>query len=97
MIKHDEMRIQQVLLNFQSNAIKFTDRGSVTIKPILIKNEEEEYLEVHVIDTGCGIKPEDQNKLFKLFGYIQNSEQVNQHGIGLGLTITKKIVEQFGG
>lgn len=70
MIKHDEMRIQQVLLNFQSNAIKFTDRGSVTIKPILIKNEEEEYLEVHVIDTGCGIKPEDQNKLFKLFGYI---------------------------
>ena len=56
-----------------------------------------QFLEISVIDSGIGIKEEDQNKLFKLFGYIQDSQQMNIHGIGLGLTISKKIIEQFDG
>ena len=54
-------------------------------------------MEIAVIDTGIGIKKEDQSKLFKLFGYIQDSKQKNIHGIGLGLKISKKIIEQFDG
>ena len=50
-----------------------------------------------MIDTGIGIKEEDQPKLFKLFGYVQDSKQMNIHGIGLGLTISKKIIDQFNG
>ena len=71
-IVHDEMRIQQVLLNFQSNALKFTDKGRVTIKTSIVEKEAsgDRYLEISVIDTGIGIKEEDKPKLFKLFGYV---------------------------
>ena len=55
-IIHDESRIQQVLLNLQSNALKFTDKGKVTIKA----ESDETKLKISVIDTGIGIKEEDQ-------------------------------------
>lgn len=48
-------------------------------------------------DTGIGISDEDKQKLFKLFGYVSNIKGVNTQGIGLGLVISKKITEQFGG
>ena len=91
------MRIQQVILNLQSNAVKFTDEGKVTIRPRIFNQNGDKILEISVIDTGIGIKEEDKDKLFKLFGYVQDSHQMNVHGIGLGLTISKKIIEQFGG
>ena len=62
-----------MLLNFQSNAIKFTDKGSVIIRPLIFTKDNEKYLEISIEDTGIGIKTEDQNKLFKLFGYVQDS------------------------
>ena len=96
-VVHDENRIKQVLLNFYGNAIKFTDVGHVTIKAESFVKNEEIYLTLSVIDTGIGIKEEDKDKLFKLFGYVQDSQGMNVHGIGLGLTISKKIVEQFDG
>ena len=49
------------------------------------------------IDTGIGIKEKEQRKLFQMFGYLQDTKQMNIHGIGLGLNISKKIVEQFEG
>ena len=55
------------------------------------------YLKISVEDTGVGIKPHDQNKLFRLFGYLNETREKNVHGIGLGLVISKQIVEQFGG
>ena len=55
------------------------------------------FLEVQVKDTGMGIKDEDKSKLFKLFGFISTTEDVNTRGIGLGLSISKKIVEKYGG
>ena len=58
---------------------------------------EELFLRMIVEDTGKGIKKEDQNKLFKLFGYVEDAKGLNLHGIGLGLVISKKIVDQFGG
>ena len=89
----DKDRVMQVLLGLQSNALKFTENGKVEIE-VSIFNK---VLQISVIDTGCGIPYEDQNKLFKLFGYVQDSKQMNTHGIGLGLTISKQIVEAFGG
>ena len=83
----------------QSNALKFTDVGRVLIKgKIISKTEnEEKYLEISVIDTGTGIKDKDKDKLFKMFGYIQDENQQNIHGIGLGLNLSKRLIEQFGG
>ena len=54
-------------------------------------------LEVQVIDNGTGIKPEDQEKLFKLFGFIETTSHLNTKGIGLGLHICQIISKEFGG
>jgi len=108
-------RLQQVLLNLLSNALKFTDRGGsikitsrfvvtehdLTFKePELIKLvETAKYgmLEVSVADNGIGIKQEDLGKLFKLFGFLDSSKELNTKGIGLGLHISKMICQTFGG
>ena len=89
----DEDRVMQVLLALQSNALKFTNQGKVTIEVKILEG----YLQISVIDTGIGIPKEDQGKLFKLFGFVKNSDNMNTHGIGLGLVIAKSIVSQFGG
>ena len=60
-------------------------------------SDNELYLQISVIDTGKGIKKEDQNKLFKLFGYVEDAQGLNTHGIGLGLVISQKIINQFDG
>jgi two-component system sensor histidine kinase/response regulator len=94
MICSDAQRIQQVLINFYSNALKFTPQGGrITIQSLL----EEGYLKVIVKDTGIGISEENQQKLFKQFGFLDCSQNVNPNGIGLGLHICKLIVENFKG
>lgn len=71
MVKTDRRRLQQVLLNIQSNALKFTEKnGSVTIFYTLYKQDGKSYVEVQVKDTGLGIKRKDKSKLFKLFGFV---------------------------
>lgn len=92
----DEQRLQQILLNLQSNALKFTPKnGSVRI--LVSLNSEPERLEVSVIDSGPGIKKEDQKKLFKLFGFLRATQQLNAKGIGLGLYICKKLANRLDG
>ena len=59
----------------------------------MTKESESRYLKITVKDTGIGISKENQDKLFKLFGYYSGGEGVNTHGIGLGLVISKKIIE----
>lgn len=66
MIYSDENRVMQVILGLQSNALKFTEKGSVQIKVEIVG----EYLKISVIDTGIGIAQQHQDKLFKLFGFI---------------------------
>lgn len=63
----------QVLLGLQSNALKFTTRGSVEIIVELQHQEEGKFVKLSVKDTGIGIKDEDQKKLFKLFGFVKDT------------------------
>ena len=63
----------------------------------IIVELEDGFLKVTVADTGIGISQEDQTRLFKLFGFLASSEQLNANGIGLGLVISQNLVQQFGG
>jgi signal transduction histidine kinase len=89
----DALRIGQVLSNLLSNAIKFTDKGKITVS--LTKNNEE--VQVSVKDTGVGVKPEDQKRLFSKFSQLATKLPRTAEGTGLGLVIAKGIVESHGG
>ena len=91
-ILSDPTRIKQILLNLLSNALKFTYNGFIElILQDFPENREIPLYKISVKDTGIGIKKEDFCKLYKLFGKLENQEQINRTGIGLGLTISKKI------
>jgi signal transduction histidine kinase len=89
----DERRLTQVLLNLVGNAIKFTDKGSVEISARLVGGS----FEIAVKDTGPGIAPEDQQKIFEEFQQVDSSSTRQKGGTGLGLAISKRIVEMHGG
>lgn len=93
-IKGDEMRLRQVLLNLVSNAIKFTNQGSVTIR--LRMRGDSKRLLIEVEDTGPGISEEDQKLLFQPFMQLAMSSST-QKGTGLGLFISRRYVELMGG
>ena len=71
------------------NAVKFTFRGSVTVA---VDFDQAEMILVDVIDSGVGIKEEDLGKLFKFFGCLSRTKDINKGGMGLGLTISKMII-----
>jgi len=92
------LRLKQVLVNLIKNALKFSYGKPVRIKSCFNGRENKLYVQVH--DSGRGIKPEDMKKLFQVFGKLKEQPDeptVNAEGIGLGLTICKKIVENSGG
>ena len=89
----DERRITQVLLNLVGNAIKFTERGEVTIRVVASGGT---FLAA-VADTGPGIKKEDQEKIFEEFQQSDTAVAKSKSGTGLGLAIAKRIVELHGG
>ncbi len=89
----DQRRIKQILLNLLSNAIKFTEKGSVTLKV----QREAQMLTFSIIDTGIGIKPEDQAKLFAPFQQIYNHLSRKHKGTGLGLALSRELARLHGG
>ncbi|CDW73961.1 pas domain s-box protein [Stylonychia lemnae] len=91
----DEQRIKQVILNLLSNSLKFTFQGHIMIE--VSYNFKSQQLNISVADTGIGIKSEDSQKLFTLFGKLDATSKINTSGIGLGLSICKKIIEMFDG
>jgi len=90
----DRRRVKQVLMNIVSNAVKFTDHGSVKIAGRILKDEK---VEMRVTDTGIGIKKEEMNKLFKSFQQIDALLAKKHEGTGLGLYLTKKLLALLGG
>jgi len=89
----DNRRVEQILLNLIGNAIKFTERGSVTI----VSETEEDHVTIRVTDTGIGIKPEDMNTIFKPFQQIDSGMTRKYEGTGLGLPICKRLIDLMGG
>ena len=88
-------RLRQVLLNLMSNALKFTKEGSVTLQARLA--DDDTMIRFDIIDTGIGISETDQKKLFKKFSQIKQSIESTQIGSGLGLSITKHLIELMQG
>lgn len=94
----DPKRIQQVLNNFVSNAVKFTNFGEVTICSSVIQHYDEKVLiKFTVSDTGIGIAKDDMDRLFKSFSQVDGSITRNYGGTGLGLAISKQLVEMMNG
>jgi PAS domain S-box-containing protein len=110
-IKADERKIKQVLFNLLSNAMKFTpDAGSVHVHARKVAREEKEetaddsasplgadFVEISVADTGTGISPEDQKRLFQPFQQLESTYTKKYAGTGLGLNLCKQFVELHGG
>lgn len=94
----DPNRLRQVLNNLIGNAIKFTERGevNVSIKKKLQRDDKIELL-FAVSDTGIGVSKEEKSRLFKTFSQVDSSITRNFGGAGLGLVISKKLVEMMGG
>lgn len=91
----DDRRLKQVLINLISNALKFTSEGSIQVHSKF--DTESKMLYFDVIDSGVGIKKADQVQLFKMFGKLQYTSKQNQQGIGLGLNVCKRIVNEYNG
>jgi CheY-like chemotaxis protein len=97
-VKGDEMRLNQVLTNLIGNAVKFTEKGSITIEAFEnINDAKKAEIMVTVADTGIGIAPEDQGKLFQRFSQVDDSPTRRTGGTGLGLSIARSLVELHGG
>lgn len=94
----DELRLQQILVNLVSNAIKFTRKGYVLVLIELIKKTDKRvYLRFAVEDTGIGISPEHKEKIFNAFSQADNSITRTYGGTGLGLAISRNLVKLMGG
>ena len=94
----DPTRLQQALLNYTTNAIKFTEKGTVTLRTLLQEETADSVrLRFEVQDTGIGISPEAISRLFSAFEQADNSTTRKYGGTGLGLAITRRLAELMGG
>ncbi|MBR1862146.1 MAG: response regulator [Lachnospiraceae bacterium] len=93
----DEIRVKQCILNILNNAVKYTPKGSVTMRLVSrYVSEDEIALKVNVIDTGIGIKEEDLSKLYSPFERIEESRNRTIEGTGLGMSIVKQLLDMMG-
>lgn len=92
----DDVRIRQVLVNLLTNAVKYTEKGSVTLKLSMSKNEENAILKFSVEDTGIGIKKSEIGLLFSEYQRIDQVRNKYVEGTGLGMSITTKLLKLMG-
>jgi len=95
----DEAKFKQIMYNLLSNAIKFTPDGGKVFVTAAVQNADhgDSVLQIAVTDTGIGIKLNDQERVFKEFEQVDSSYGRQQQGTGLGLALTKRLVEMHGG
>lgn len=98
MLHGDGLRVRQIIINMMNNAIKFTETGYVKLSiAIEEKTDADLLLAVRIRDTGCGIRKEDQIKLFQSFSQVDSRKNHSKEGTGLGLAICRQLVEMMGG
>ncbi len=102
-VNADATRVRQVLINLMSNAAKFTDLGSITLRASPVEERDPrtgqaaQYVQVSVEDTGTGIAEQDMHKLFEAFSQVDASPTRKVGGTGLGLSISRHMIEMQGG
>ncbi|MGB3366120.1 MAG: response regulator [Acidaminobacteraceae bacterium] len=96
-IEGDQAKISEVITHLISNAIKFTELGTILLKINLIKKEDNLYLDIVVKDTGIGISEDDQNVIFESFEKGVSNTYSSSNGLGIGLTLVKKAIELMDG
>ena len=97
-LRGDPTRLRQALFNFAGNAIKFTERGSITLRAVLLHESDDTILvRFEVADTGIGIAPEQMSHLFHAFEQADASTTRKYGGTGLGLVITQRLAKLMGG
>jgi Amt family ammonium transporter len=97
-IQSDPTRLRQILINLTGNAIKFTEKGTVRVLARLSHTDSgEPNLQIAVIDSGIGMRPEEIAELFTPFRQLDNSTTRRHGGTGLGLTISKRLARELGG
>lgn len=96
-VKADELKLKQVLINIISNATKFTDKGSIIISTNIQQQHGKSHVIISVTDTGIGIDPTQQDKLFRPFVMIDGTTTRKFEGTGLGLAISRNLIELMGG
>jgi signal transduction histidine kinase len=94
-VRTDRRALKQILLNLTNNAIKFTERGIVRLE-VVKPDPGARAVEIRVIDTGTGIRPEDQQRLFGAFTQLETMTRRSE-GTGLGLHLSQKLAELLGG
>lgn len=96
-LRGDEVRIRQVIVNILNNAVKYTKEGMVTLRVGSVMEKGDFLLKIQVKDTGIGIKKEDINRLFQDFERLDLDQNRTIEGTGLGLAITKRLVDKMSG
>lgn len=97
-LRGDKCRLEQALVNFLGNAVKFTDKGSVTLNCRVVEETATDCLvRFEVTDTGIGMTLEQQGRIFNAFEQADSSTSRKYHGTGLGLAITRRIAQLMGG
>jgi signal transduction histidine kinase/CheY-like chemotaxis protein len=93
-LETDESKVSQILRNLLSNALKYTERGEVRVRAW---QDDEKHVVFSVTDTGVGIAPGDQERIFEEFTQVEGPHQVGKKGTGLGLPLSRKLAELLGG
>jgi len=93
----DRWRLRQILLNLLGNALRFTERGRVRLDVRAVRTAEREAMELAVSDTGVGMTPEEQLRIFRPFTQVDGSSTRRVGGAGLGLAISRRLAELLGG
>jgi signal transduction histidine kinase/CheY-like chemotaxis protein len=98
LVRGDALRLNQIVLNFVGNAVKFSERGHIEARASLLEKDSQSILlRVEVTDQGIGINPEQQARLFQAFTQVDNSDTRKYGGTGLGLVIAQRIARLMGG
>jgi len=96
-VNADASKLKQVLINIIGNATKFTDEGSITVACEIQHSNEKSQVIVNITDTGVGIDPAQQHKLFRPFVMVDGATTRKFEGTGLGLAISRNLIELMGG